>query len=207
ANRAARAGEVLDHHVLPQDLRQSRRQDPRGAVGRAAGGEGNDDGDRPGRPILRRGAQRGEGAKHDADRDRFAQQGSPAHVSAPCLDRTYGHGRRRKTADVGTNRRIIIPQELWVSPETATSRIAPNAKPTTPSRENRKTCHPFSRIRSGSLKKSVSSLLIGMTGNSCAKPAHKHQIGPRFFAAGTVHQRSNAPASQKASTQGTTLKV
>ena len=98
-------------------------------------------------------------------------------------------------------------QELWVSPETAMSRIAPNAKPTTPRAENKKTCQPFRRVRSGSLKNSVSSLLIGITGNSCAKLAQKHQMAPLCFAAGTVHQSSAAPASQNTSTQGRTMKV
>jgi hypothetical protein len=74
-------------------------------------------------------------------------------------------------------------QELRVSPETATSRIVPNDKPTTPRAENKKTCHPFRRVRSGSLKNSVSSLLIVITGKSCAKLAQKHQIAPRFLAA------------------------
>src|SRR5450631_108070 len=100
-----------------------------------------------------------------------------------------------------------LRHEFCVSPETAMSRIAPNARPTTPRAENTKTCQPLRFLRSGSLKKSVSSLLIGITGKSCARLAQEHQIAPRFFAAGTVHQSSATPASQKTSTQGITLKV
>src|SRR3954451_14271444 len=109
-------------------------------------------------------------------------------------------GPRRQPYQIGR-------QELWVSPETATSRIVPNANPTKPSPENTKTCQPFRRVRAGSLKNSVSSLLIVITGNSCAKLAQRHQVTPLCFAAGTVHQRSNAPASQNTRTQGTTFKV
>src|SRR5215471_12855026 len=98
-------------------------------------------------------------------------------------------------------------QELWVSPETAMSRIAPNAKPTTPRAENTKTCQPFRRVRWGSSKNAVSSLLIVITGNSCARLAQKHQMAPLCLAAGTVHQSSAAPASQNTSTQGRTTKV
>jgi hypothetical protein len=86
-------------------------------------------------------------------------------------------------------------------------RMAPNAKPMTPSAENRKICQPFRRLRSGSLKNSVSSLLIGNMGKSCAKLAQKHQMAPFCFAAGTVPQRSAAPATENKSTQGTTTKV
>jgi hypothetical protein len=52
-------------------MRQSRRKDAPDRIGRAAGGEGNDHGHRPGRPILRRGGRRGEGMKRNADRDRM----------------------------------------------------------------------------------------------------------------------------------------
>jgi transposase InsO family protein len=98
-------------------------------------------------------------------------------------------------------------QELSVSPETAMSRIAPSARPITLRAENTTTCQPFRRVRSGSLKNAVSSLLIGITGNSCAKLAQEHQNAPLCFAAGTVHHKSAAPASQKTITQGTTIKV
>ena len=121
-------------------------------------------------------------------------------------------GSRNRAAAARSNNSTIIKvtrvrQELWVSPETARSRIAPNAKPTTPRAENKKTCQPFSRVRSGSLKNSVSSLLIEITGNSCAKLAQKHQMAPLCLAAGTVHQSSAAPASQNTSTQRRTTKV
>src|SRR5262249_45234013 len=92
--------------------------------------------------------------------------------------------------------------ELWVSPETAMSRIVPSARPTTPRAENTKTCQPLRCARLGSSKNAVSSLLIGITGNSCARLAQEHQTAPLCFAAGTVHHRSAAPASQNPSTQG-----
>jgi hypothetical protein len=82
ADGAARAAHVLDDHLLAEYLRQSSGQHPRAAVGPAAGGERNDEGHRPGRPILRRGARGGQDAKRDADPDRIAQQRSPPHGSA-----------------------------------------------------------------------------------------------------------------------------
>jgi hypothetical protein len=91
-DRAARAADVLDDHVLAEDLRQPYRQHTRGAVARAAGGEGNDNGHRSGWPILSCRAQRCHGTKHDADRDRIAQQILPAHVSAPLPGSTPSAG-------------------------------------------------------------------------------------------------------------------
>src|SRR6266851_228487 len=119
----------------------------------------------------------------------------------------FRQSRNRKRTRLEDRQDRDCHHGFCVSPDTATSRTAPNARPTTPRAENTKTCQPLKRFRSGSLKKSVSSLLIEITGKSCARPAQKHQIAPRFLAAGTVHQSSATPASQKPSTQYITLKV
>ena len=87
------------------------------------------------------------------------------------------------------------------------SRIAPNASPTTPRAENTKTCQPL-RVLALRVVEEVGEFLVDRDhGQSCATLAQKHQITPRFFASGTVHQSSAMPASQKTSTQGITLKL
>jgi hypothetical protein len=80
---AAGAADILDDHLLPKSLRQSRREYAADRIGRAAGGERNNHGHRPCRPILRRGSRWDEGMKHTADRDRVTQQGLRAHRPSP----------------------------------------------------------------------------------------------------------------------------
>ena len=55
-NVAARADLVLDDETLAEILPELFRDEPRQHVGRGAGGEGHDDGDRPARPALGEGA-------------------------------------------------------------------------------------------------------------------------------------------------------
>src|ERR1700730_77176 len=112
----------------------------------------------------------------------------------------------RQEAGCGTRRSrdrgVTRPhQELWVRPETAAIRIAPSTKPTMPITEKIKLCQPVKRLRLGSLKKSVNSLLISITGKSRERLAPKHQTGPCCFAAGTNFQRSAAPAREMPITQ------
>ena len=55
AGLAAGAADVLDDHVLAEHFAHARRHDAAEHVGRAAGGEGDDHGQRMGRIVLRRG--------------------------------------------------------------------------------------------------------------------------------------------------------
>jgi hypothetical protein len=50
-------------------------------------------------------------------------------------------------------------------------------------------------------------MLIGITGNNCARLPEEHEMVPFFFAGGTVQHSSAAPASHNASTQGATMSV
>ena len=76
----------------------------------------------------------------------------------------------------------------------------PKAKPTTPRAENTKTCQPFRRVRPGSSKNAVSSLLIGITGKSCAKLAQYHLLrspaAPRPARSPTTAPRRQARIGQ-----------
>ena len=68
AGHAARAADVLDHDLLPQDLAHARGDDAGKHIGRATGREWNDHRDGAGRVSLRRGQQRGCKERAEADR-------------------------------------------------------------------------------------------------------------------------------------------
>jgi hypothetical protein len=53
AGHARRGADVLDHHRLPEEFAHAQRLDARADVDPAAGGERNDQRDRPRRPLLR----------------------------------------------------------------------------------------------------------------------------------------------------------
>lgn len=94
-----------------------------------------------------------------------------------------------------------VRQELWVRPETATPRIAASTHPTMPMAEKIKLCQPVKRLRWGSSKNVVNSLLISIAGKSRARLAPNHQMGPCCLAAGTFIKRSTAPAREMPITQ------
>ena len=92
AERAAGAADILDDHLLAQRPRHRLGDQTGHGVGRAAGGEGHDDGDRAGRIIGLRGGRAGEEGKGRGD------QGQSAHscLSLPLIGRgasgPYGMG-------------------------------------------------------------------------------------------------------------------
>src|ERR1700724_2969905 len=85
-----------------------------------------------------------------------------------------GRGTRR-SGDRGVTR---PHHELWVRPETAAIRIAPNTKPTMPIAEKIKLCKLVRVARLGSLKNPLKSSLISITVKSRERLAPKHQISP-----------------------------
>jgi hypothetical protein len=75
ADVAAGAHLVLHHELLPQQVRHLRTHDARDRVGRAAGGEGNDDADRFGRILVLGFHTRA--AEHECH-DRAGENGQPS---------------------------------------------------------------------------------------------------------------------------------
>src|SRR5258708_5612326 len=94
-----------------------------------------------------------------------------AIVSSP--DDTEAAPRRLVTRPVARPR--VWDQGFCVSPATAATRMAPKSQPNMPMMENKALCQPLSLLRSGSLKKSVNSLLISITGRRRLRVAPKHQ--------------------------------
>ncbi len=117
----------------------------------------------------------------------FSANSGRSQHSETATRSTGGQPRNRRRRDCSVTR---LCQELWASPETAAIRIAPSTKPTMPIGEKIKLCQAVKRLRSGSLKYSVNSLLISITGKSRERLAPKHQIGPCCVPAGTLVQRA-----------------
>ena len=80
AGGAAGAGDVLDDELLAERLREVFADDAGDDVGRSAGGERHDDGDRTGRVVLRKGGRRGRAPAPQQD-----AVNKPFHRSLPSV--------------------------------------------------------------------------------------------------------------------------
>jgi hypothetical protein len=104
--RAAGPRPVVHHHPLRQALREGIRQHPRDDVGGTAGRKGDDDADRPGRPL--RLLREGRRAERKGGECREKRQMAAAHAAGswipvaprkPCAGGTATVNRRPSSAD------------------------------------------------------------------------------------------------------------
>jgi hypothetical protein len=103
-----RAADILDDHLLAQELREARREYSTQHINPAARRQRNDHGHRSRRPVLRRGKLRGDGDYRKADGDRFGRPRLSVHDRRPfsgyrrsCREREYAMPVERCNAIVG----------------------------------------------------------------------------------------------------------